>query len=92
MSISLPLGIYGAVPSWTTSVDQSAKQPDVRRVCGGADFSHCRLQGTAGRLEGICRVRSLRADWDPVDLSPSTPLYKEQIRSESPGGVTQRQL
>ena len=33
-----------AVLPWTVLVDQPAEKPEVRRVSGGAEFLHCRLQ------------------------------------------------
>ena len=119
-------------------MDQPAEKPDVRRVCGGAEFLHCRLQwrrkwqptavflpgeshgqrslvgyihgvarvghdlatsllllgcsAQSGRLKGAHSIRSFRISLGPVGLSPSTPLCKEEVSWERPGGVTQLQL
>ena len=45
----------------------------------------------SGRLKGAHRIRSFRIRLGPVDLSPSSPLYKEKVSWERPGGVIQLQ-
>ena len=45
----------------------------------------------SGRLKGAHRIRSFRIRLGPVDLSPSSPLCKEEVRWERPGGVIQLQ-
>ena len=62
-----------AVLPWTILVDQPAEKPDVRRVCGGAEFLHCRLQW--------------RRKWQPTPVSlPGESHGQRSLAGYSPWG------